>query len=41
MGDFLQKEGAAKSSLFKDVRGEREKWFWLESGIVKLISYND
>jgi hypothetical protein len=26
MGDFLQKEGAAKSSLFKDVRGEREKW---------------
>ena len=27
MSDFLQKEAAAKSTLFKDVRGERENWF--------------
>jgi hypothetical protein len=26
MDDFLQQEGAAKSSLFKGVRGERESW---------------
>ena len=26
MKDFLSQEGAAKSSLFKGVRGEREKW---------------
>ena len=27
MSDFLQKEAAAKSTLFKDVRSERENWF--------------
>jgi hypothetical protein len=27
MSDFLEKEAAAKSTLFKDVRSERENWF--------------
>ena len=27
MSDFLRKEAAAKSTLFKDVRSERENWF--------------
>jgi len=39
MQDFLAQEGAAKSALFKGVRGEREKWMTdVSSGLGRLQS---
>jgi hypothetical protein len=37
MQDFLAKEAAAKSSLFKGVRGEREKWMTEAGGALGTL----